>query len=59
MWGTGSGFLLGCGASEFVDYDSTPILTTCGVNLVVAGPQVGLPTKQADVLKFPSQSKVN
>ena len=29
------------------------------VNLVVAGAQVGLPTKQPDVLKLPSQSKTN
>ena len=29
------------------------------VNLVVAGAQVGLPTKQPDVLKLPSQSKAN
>jgi len=27
--------------------------------LVVAGPQVGLPTKQPDVSKLPSQSKAN
>ena len=27
------------------------------INLVVAGAQVGLPTKQPDVLKLPSQSK--
>jgi len=27
------------------------------VNLVVTGAQVGLPTKQPDVLKLPSQSK--
>jgi len=31
--------------------------TSWGVNLVVAGAQVGLPTKQPDVLKLPSQSK--
>ena len=29
------------------------------VNLVFAGAQVGLPTKQPDVLKLPSQSKAN
>ena len=29
------------------------------VNLVVTGAQVGLPTKQPDVLKLPSQSKAN
>ena len=29
------------------------------VNLVVAGAQVGCPTKQPDVLKLPSQSKAN
>jgi len=34
-------------------------IPTWGVNLVVAGAQVGLPTKQPDVLKFPSQSKAN
>ena len=59
MWGTGVGFLVGCGANEFVDYDFTPIPTSWEANLVVAGAQVGLPTKQADVVKFPSQSKVN
>jgi len=59
MWGTCVEFSVGYGANEFVDYDSTPIPTSWGVNLVVAGAQVSLPTKQADIVKFPSQSKVN
>ena len=33
--------------------------TSWGVNLVVAGAQVGLPTNQPGVLKLPSQSKAN
>ena len=38
-------------------YDSTENPTSWRVNLVVAGAQVSLPTKQPDVLKLPSQSK--
>jgi len=36
------------------------VLTSWGVNLVVAGAQVGLPTKQPDVLKIakPKQGKL-
>jgi len=33
------------------------IPTIWGVNLVVVGAQVNLPTNQPDVLKLPSQSK--
>ena len=35
-----------------VDYDSTAIPTSWGVNLVVAGAQVSLSTTQPDVLKL-------
>jgi len=43
--------------SEVVGYCRGPYWLR--VNLVVAGAQVGLPTKQPDVLKLPSQSKAN
>ena len=38
---------------------SFAVPTSWGVNLVVAGAQVALPTKQPDVLTLPSQSKAN
>jgi len=53
------GFLIGCSTDRCVDYDSTDIPTTCGVNLVDAAAQVSLPTKQPVILKLPSQSKAN
>jgi len=55
--GSDVGFLAGCSAEQSVGCDSTVIPTSRGVNLVVAGVQVSLPTKQPDVLKLPSQSK--
>jgi len=42
-----------------VGYCTVEIPTGWRVNLVVAGAQVGLPTKQPDVLKLPSTSKPN